>query len=62
MLADEEVKEKTISKKVSPVKMTRYISNPKAASEYIIQYYIKVIVRNKILIHKTLKNLQGANT
>ena len=38
MLADEEVKEKTISKKVSPVKMTRYILNPKAASEYIIQY------------------------
>ena len=49
MLADEEVKEKTISKKVSPVKMTRYILNPKAASGYIIQYYIKVIVRNKYL-------------
>ena len=38
MLADEEVKEKNISKRVSPVKMTRYIFKLKAASGYIIQY------------------------
>ena len=39
MLADEEVKEKNISKRVSPVKMTRYIFKPKSS---IRIHYIKI--------------------
>ena len=52
MLADEEVKEKNISKRVSPVKMTRYIFKPKSSIR--IHYTIKKhhLIANKYLYIK----------